>query len=172
MMSYRLLKILTISSACIFSLACTSTASSPTVIVTPLEISAWETRLPAEQGTVKITFSLPQHARAEFQLFNGKPGKINSPLVRVILNDENCTSGHMGSISYKKSSSEYLFQYFEKEAAWNYTNTLILSWDTNNRITTTLNNEVIHTDTYNDVNRLKIASHSAPIKIQTFEYLP
>jgi hypothetical protein len=157
MMSYRLLKIFTLSSACIFSLACTSISSPPTTIAT--------------QGTVKITFSLPQHARAEFQLFDGKPGKINSPLVRVIFNDENCTSGHLGSINYKKSYSEYLFQYFENEAAWNYTNTLILSWDTNNRITTTLNNEVIHSDIYNDVNRLKIASHLAPIKIQTFEYL-
>lgn len=171
-MSYRLLKILTLGSACIFSLACTSTSSSPTVIVTPLETSEWETRIPAKQGAVKITFTLPQQAKAEFQLFDGKPSKINSPSARIILSNENCTSGHLGSINYKKSTSEYFFQYFEKEAPWSKTNTIELRWNTENQITTTLNGEMIHTDTYNHVNTLKIVSTSAPIKIQTFEYLP
>lgn len=172
MMSYRLLKTLTLSSACIFSLACTSTSSSPTAIVTPLEISEWETRIPAGQGAVKITFTLPQHAWAEFQLFNGKPSKINSALARVVLNDENCTSGHLGSINYKQSNSEYLIRYFEKEAAWNQTNTITLSWNTNNQITTTLNSEVISIAAYDHVNRLKIVSKASPIKIQKLEYLP
>jgi len=172
MMSYRLLKILTLSSACIFSYACTSTSSTPTAIVTPLEISEWETRIPAKQGAVKITFTLPQHAWAEFQLFAGKPSKINSALARIVLSDENCNSGHLGSINYKQSNSEYLIRYFEKEAAWNQTNTIILSWNTNNQITTRLNSEVISIDAYDHVNNLKIISKISPIKIQNLEYLP
>ncbi|WP_331351562.1 hypothetical protein [Cellvibrio sp. UBA7671] len=172
MMSYRLLKIFTLSSACIFSLACTSISSPPTTIATPIEISAWETRLPAEQGTVKITFSLPQHARAEFQLFNGKPGHSNYALARVMLSDENCTSGHLGSINYKKSRSEYLIQYFEKEASWSRTNTITLSWNDNSQITTKLNGEVINIDMLSNATTLKIVSHLAPVEIQSLEYLP
>lgn len=172
MMSYQLLKIATLSSACIFSVACTSTHSPASAIVTPLDISEWEARLPSDQSGVKITFTLPQHARAEFQLFNGKPSHINYALARVILSDENCTSGHLGSINYKKSRSEYLIQYFEKEASWSSTNTITLRWNTDDQITTTLNSEVIHTDAYNHVNFLKITSDSAPIKIQSLEYLP
>jgi len=171
-MSYQLLKIITLSSVCIFALACTSTLSTTSTIVTPLDISEWETRLPSDQGGVKITFTLPQHARAEFQLFNGKPSHINYALARVILSDENCTSGHLGSINYKKSRSEYLIQYFEKEASWSSSNTITLSWNDNNQITTKLNGEVISTNTLNNANTLKIVSHLAPIKIQSLEYLP
>lgn len=172
MMSYRLLKIFTLGSACIFSLACTSTSSSPTAIVTPLEISEWETRLPADQGTVKITFTLPQHAKAELQLFNGKPRHISYAVTRVTLSDENCTSGHLVAINYKKTNSEYLIKYFEKEAVWNNTNTILLSWNANNQITTTLNGETMSTDVYDHINTLKIVSRFSPIKIQTLEYLP
>lgn len=171
-MSYRLFKIFTLSSACIFSLACTSTSSPPTAIVTPLEIYDWETRLPTAQGAVKITFTLPQQAKAEFQLFNGKPSQMNSALARVILSDENCTSGHLVSINYKKSSFKYFIQYFEKEALWSATNNITLSWNNNNQITTTLNGEIISTDTLNNATVLKIVSHPAPIKIQSLEYLP
>lgn len=172
MMSYRLLKILTLSSACIFSLACTSTSSPPTAITTPLEISEWETRIPARQGTVKITFTLPQQAKAEFQLFDGKPRHISYAVARVTLSDENCTSGHLAAINYKKSNSDYHIKYFEKEAAWNNTNTLILSWNTNNQIITTLNDEIISTDAYDRISTLKIVSRFSPIKIQALEYLP
>lgn len=171
-MSYRLLKTLTLGSACIFSLACTSIPSSPSTIVTPVDISEWETRLPADKGTIKITFTLPQQAKAEFQVFNGKPSQINSALMRVILNDENCSSGHLGVINYKKSNLEYLIRYFEKEAAWNSTNTIVLSWNSNNQITTTLNNEVISIAISNQANTLKIVSQFSPITIKTFEYLP
>lgn len=171
-MSYQLLKIITLSSVCIFALACTPTSSTTATIVTPLDISEWETRLPSKQGAIKITFTLPQKAKAEFQLFNGKPGKVNGPLARVILSNENCTSGHLGSINYKKSHSEYLIQYFEKEASWSSSNTITLSWNNNNKIITKLNGEVISTDTLNNATTLKIVSHLAPIKIQSLEYLP
>lgn len=171
-MSLRLLKILSLCSVSIVLLACTSTSSIPTAITAPLEISEWETRLPNKQGAVKITFILPQHAWAEFQLFDGKPSNINSALARLILNDQNCTSGHLGSISYNHSESEYLIRYFEKEADWNQTNTIILRWNTNKQITATLNNEAISIDAYDHVNRLKIISKTSPIKIQTLEYLP
>ncbi|MDZ4261072.1 MAG: hypothetical protein U1B30_01910 [Pseudomonadota bacterium] len=172
MMSYRLLKTLTLSSVSICSLACTSISSPPTTSATPIEISEWVTRLPRVRSGVKITFTLPQHARAEFQFFNGKPSHSNYALARVMLSDENCTSGHLGSINYKKSRSEYLIQYFEKEASWSRTNTITLSWNDNSQITTKLNGEVISTDTLSNVTTLKIVSHLAPIKIQTLEYLP
>lgn len=172
MMSYRLLKIFTLSSACIFSLACTPTSLSPTVIVTPLEISEWETRIPIGQSGVKITFTLPQQANAEFQLFDGKPRHISYAVARVTLRDENCTSGHLVAINYKKSSSDFHIKYFEKEATWSNTNTLILSWNDNNQITTTLNGEIISTDLYDQISTLKIVSRFSPIKIQTLEYLP
>lgn len=171
-MSLRLLKILSICSASIVLLACTSTSSIPTAITAPLEMSEWETRLPTEQGAVKITFILPQHAWAEFQLFDGKPSDLNSALVRLILNDQNCTSGHLGSINYNQSESEDLFRYFEKEAVWNQTNTIILKWDTNKQITATLNSEVISIDTYGHVDRLKVISKISPIKVLKLEYLP
>lgn len=171
-MSYRLLKIVTLSSVCIFSVACTSTYSPTTAIVTPLDVSEWETRLPGDQGAVKITFTLPQHARAEFQLFNSKPSHISYAVARVTFSDENCVSGHLAAINYKKTNSEYFIQYFEKEAAWNNINTITLRWNTDDQVTTILNGETIHTDTYNHVKFLKITSDSAPIKIQTLEYLP
>lgn len=171
-MSYRLLKIASLSSACIFSVACSSTYSPATTIVTPRDISEWETRLPSDKGAVKITFTLPQNARAEFQLFNRKPNHISYALARVTLSDENCTSGHLAAINYKKTTSEYFIQYFEKEAAWNSTNTITLRWNADYQINVTLNDETIHTDTYSQVKFLKITSDSAPIKIQTLEYLP
>lgn len=171
-MSYRSLKILTLSSACIFSFACTSSSSIPTAIVTPLEISEWETRIPTGQGAVKIIFTLPQQAKAEFQFFDGKPRQKSYAVARVTLSDENCTSGHLAAINYKKSSSEYYIKYFEKEAVWNNTNTLILSWNANNQITTTLNGEIINTDLDDQISSLKIVSHFSPIKIQALEYLP
>lgn len=177
-MSYRLLKILTLSSGFIFSLGCTSTspssasALSPTTIVTPLEISEWETHLPASQGAVKITFTLPQQSSAEFQLFNGASRHIGYAVARVTLHDENCTSGHLVAINYKKSNSDHHITYFEKEASWTDTNTLILNWNANNQITTTLNGEVIGTDVHNHVTTLRIVSRFLPIKIQALEYLP
>ena len=171
-MSFRLLKFCTLISTCIFSLACTSASSSPKAIITPIEISEWETRLPAGQGTVKITFTLPQRAKAEFQLFDGKPRHINYAVTRVTLSDENCTSGHLVAVNYKKSSSDYHIKYFEKEAVWNETNILIMSWNTDDQIITTLNGEVINTDVYNRISTLKIVSRFSPIKIHTLEYLP
>ena len=171
-MSYRLLKLLALSSACIISSACTSIPSSPTAIVTPIEISEWGTSLPTGQGAIKITFSLPQQAKAELQLFDGKPRHISSALARVTFSDENCTSGHLVAVNYKKNRSEFHTKYFEKEAQWNNTHTLLLSWNANNQIVTTLNDEIINTDVYQQINTLKIVSHFSPITIQTFEYLP
>ncbi|MDO8342280.1 MAG: hypothetical protein Q7T48_03700 [Cellvibrio sp.] len=177
-MSYRLLKILTFSSACITLLACTSTAPSlvsipkPISITTPTKISEWEAQLPEEQGAIKITFTLPEQARAEFQLFDGKPRHISFAMTRITFSNENCISGHLTAINYKKNDSEYHIKYFEKEAPWNNTNTVTMAWGVDNKITTTLNDETISVDIARDVSTLKIVSYLAPIDIQRIEYLP
>lgn len=175
-MLYRLLKVLTISSACISSLACTSTTlvsnPSPTSITTPIKISEWETQLPGSQGAIKITFILPQQARAEFQLFDGNPKHISYAKARITLSDENCTSGHLTAINYKKTNSDSYIKYFEKEAPWSQVNTITLAWNIDNQITTILNDETISTEVPGNVDTLKIVSYPAPIDIQKIEYLP
>lgn len=170
MMSYRLLNIIIVSSTCIQLLACAT--PQPTPITSPIKTSQWETRLPGEQSSIKITFTLPQHAKAELQLFNGKPRHINAAQARITLSDENCSSGHLTAINHQANRSERLTQYFAKEAPWNNTNTLILAWDTNNRMTTTLNGDTLTTELASKVTSLKIVSTFAPINIQQIEYTP
>lgn len=171
MMLYRLLKALCLGSACITVLACSSTTPSIPSFASPIDDSGWETKLPAKQGSVKITFTLPQRARAEFQLFNGKSSHSSVAVARVALSDENCTSGHLAAIHHKKARSDYYVKYFEKEAPWNNTNTITFAWNIDNHIITTLNNEIISTEVAGHVNRLKIISYLAPIDIQKIEYL-
>jgi hypothetical protein len=175
MMSYRLLKVLAISSAGITSLACTSTTllpnSSPTSITTPIKISEWETQLPGSQGAVKITFILPQQARAEFQLFDGNSKHVSYAKVRITFSDENCTSGHLTAINYKKTTFDSYIKYFEKEAPWSQVNTVTLAWNIDNQITAILNDETISTEVSGNVDTLKIVSYLAPIDIQKIEYL-
>ena len=168
-MSYRLLKTLCFSSLCILTVAC---ASTPTHLDTPAKISSWETPLPGKQGAIKITFTLPEKAVAEIQLFNGKSQYISNAKARVKFTNENCTSGHQTSINYKKTNLEYHLAYFEKEAPWNKTNTVTLTWNTDNKIITTLNDESISTEITGTVNKLRIVSYQAPIDIQKIEYLP
>jgi len=178
-MLFRLLRILTISSTCIYLIACTSTTPSvtqtplpsPIAITTPMKTSEWETRLPDNRGAVKIIFTLPQQAVAEFQFLNGKSSKSNMAVARVLLSNKNCTSGHSTTISYKINSSDYLLKYFEKEAPWNNTNTVILAWDINNQLTITMNDETTSIEVAKQVNTLKIASYLTQIEIHKIEYL-
>lgn len=167
-MSYRFWKVLTLSLLCITTLSCTS----PVTINTPVNVSEWESRLPGKQGAIKITFTLPERAEAEFQLFDGRSKHKGFPVARVTLSNTNCTTGHLVAISYKKNDSEFYTKYFEKEATWNNTNTVTIAWDIDNKITTTLNNETISIDSYKDIDTIRIASYMAPINIQRIEYLP
>lgn len=169
-MSYRLVNIMIVSLICFQLLGCAT--PQPIPITSPISTSQWETRLPDNQNSVKIIFSLPQYARAEFQLFNGKPKHVNAAPARIILSDENCSSGHLAAINHQANRAERLIQYFTKETPWNNTNTIILARDTNNRLITTLNGETLTTELAGKVNSLKIVSTVAPITLQKIEYTP
>lgn len=170
-MSSRFLTLFIISLTCIISTACTSTTPTPAP-TSPIDRSGWETRLPGTQGSVTITFTLPRQAIAEFQFFNGKASDSNAAIVRVVLRDENCTSGHQAALYYKKTRSEQYTEYFTKEATWGKTNTITLAWNSDNQTVTTLNNEVVKAEIIERINTLKIVSYLAPIEIQKIEYLP
>lgn len=160
---------LALGAICLQLLACVTSPPQTATITTPIHTSDWETELPSE-GTVVIRFSLPQYATAELQLFNGKAERINPPVARISLTNENCTIGHLTSLSTFNHSVEKI-RYFEKEALWNNTHRLTLSWDKQNILSVQLNDEQTDASLERDINRLRITSTHKPIYIEQLEFI-
>ncbi|WP_049629170.1 hypothetical protein [Cellvibrio sp. pealriver] len=157
---------------CLLQLGCASPkSSSPKSTHPPAQVSEWETRLSGYAGTLNITFNLPQQAAAELYL-SDQPIRIKyGAPVRIALDNENCTLGHLVSVNHLQGS-DFLFKYFSQEARWNHSNTLTLNWTTDRKMTITLNEEIIHIDTPTTLRHLKIASSFEAMTIEHFEYTP
>ena len=150
--------------------ACSTT--QPRSTTPPAQVSEWDTRLSGKAGALSITFKLPQQSYAELFLSdeNIRP-KYPTP-IHVVLSNENCIRGHQVAIKYREEANTFLTKYFVQEAIWNTSNTLQLVWNADQKITLTLNDEVIHVEQTRTLRYLKIKSQIAPIAIEKFEYSP
>ncbi len=156
-----------LSCICLLQLGCASPKSTPPTT----QVSEWETRLSGNSGTLNITFNLPQQAAAEL-LLSDQPIRIKyGAPVRIALNNENCTFGHLVSVNHLQGSDR-LFKYFSQEARWNHSNKLTINWTTDRKMTITLNGETIHIDTPTTLRHLKIVSFFDAMTIEHFEYTP
>lgn len=170
-MSLPLRKLCLLSAACFALGACTGTNNGESLanIALPLSTSLWEAPLPTDQGSLTITFTLPQYAIAEFQLLKGKPQRANRPVARITLSNENCTAGHSVAVNVFANAVERI-QYFDKEVLWNKPNTLTLSWDKQHQLTTMLNGDAVDSALGRTPDRLLITSILGPIQIQQIEF--
>lgn len=169
-MPRTLLKSLVLGAICLQLLACTTSSPQTTNITTPIHTSGWETALPGEQGSAIITFSLPQYATAEIHLLKGKSERTNPPIARISLTNENCTVGHLASLSTFNNFIEKI-RYFEKETLWNSTHRLTLSWDNQRHLSVQLNDETIDSSLERKIDRLRLSSSHQPIYIEHIEFI-
>ncbi|MFC3116736.1 hypothetical protein [Cellvibrio fontiphilus] len=149
-------------------LGCTTVTQQPKNITTPFHTSDWQTELPKE-GTARISFSLPQYATAEIRLLKGKSEPKKNPATVIRLTDENCTLGHLTSVSTFKNYAEKI-HYFEQEAAWNNNHSLTLSWNKQGKLSVQLNGEQMEVSLERDINRLHITSAHKPVYIEQIEF--
>lgn len=149
---------------------CTST-NNHALITTPTQVTKWEARLPKHAHGIKITYSLPQTATADFQFFNGAPKHINEAIARVTFSNENCVMGHVASIIYKQNTSDFYSKYFDKEVIWNKPNTLIITFPEKNIIAVTIADETHQIALTHSITTLNITSQTTPIEIHNIEYL-
>jgi hypothetical protein len=164
-----LLSFLVLGAICLQLLACTTATPQATNITTPFHTSDWQTKLPSA-GTAKISFSLPQYATAQIRLLKGKSEPKKTPITIISLTDENCTLGHLTSVSTFKNYVEKI-RYFEQEAAWNNTHSITLSWSEEGSLSVQLNGEKMEVSLERDINRLHITSAHKPIYIEQIEFV-
>jgi len=155
---------------CVLQLSCTTVPS--TKLATPAQISTWNTALPGSAGKLLIHFKLPAHAKSDLLFSNRTIDDHRLAPIRLSLNNENCASGHLVSLSYKSGVNTTLSKYFVQEALWSKSNTLIISWDSEQKMTASLNGEAIQVEIEQKIQQLVIVSYLAPIEIEKFEYSP
>jgi hypothetical protein len=155
---------------CILQLSCTTVPA--TKLTTPAQISTWNTALPGSEGKLLVQFKLPAHAKSDLLFSNRTIDDYRFAPIRLSLNNENCTNGHLVSLNYKNGANTTFSKYFAQEARWSKSNTLIITWDTEQKMTASLNDETIQVEIEQKIRQLAIISYSAPIEIEKFEYLP
>lgn len=159
---------------CLAFIACTSSAPE-TPKKTTIEAPAPESQTEPIKisGTTIIKFTIPMGTSAAFQLLQSTKQNNDWDYVTSIkFNDENCSTGHQASVTFKKNAGVHYTNYFHKEAQWLKVNTLTLSWGrTQKHLIASLNDEKIELQTDMLMRFLKITSAPGEIDIHSIEHL-
>lgn len=112
----------------------------------------------------------PNTPLQKYSYLKANPNVHPPPIARISLTNENCTVGHLASLSTFNNSIEKI-RYFEKETLWNSTHRLTLSWDNQRHLSVQLNDETIDSSLERKVDRLRLSSSHQPIYIEHIEFI-